>query len=1656
MASFNQSIEKIAAARQTNATNKMALYAAKLKLQKAGLNLSANEIEDKLTAELSAEKESQEALKESIAELYGNNAPERLINNWQSEVPILLMPLRLETRFMPGENGKQELWLRIYPDDIAVQQHERLLTQREFDEGRNYWLQIFLAEKSEATEEAPKKAAWENLKNQFGANRSVWIARQTVPENWPTRAAITDAENLLFQEPELLKPDNWTQAPRTQALPDNFVVSIFKGSNKVHEQMGKPIPDTLYLGHDPFQAEAAFKKNEDGIEFAESFSWMADFDKAIEVGMGMKIKLKNNYFVNSSKQLLDKIVVLGLYLSADAKTSTEVLSDLMEGHRYSEGLAIIPQGTPTNNTEDAASRFVPNEDPQPKGYFEMPDTPAFTEDPLCDANRLSETLGIDKEVIRGIANSTSRDHAEAVKMNEALYPATIGYYFDTLLDKYVPDSNLPFLRDFFENHVTGAGPLPAIRIGNQPYGILPTSDFSHWVPEANDSKKGDFNTKLYRVLNYFHTQWAQKSEEVLFIGRERDHLNNILDPDRVFLDVVGLEPASVSFERRSGFLRDLPEFQTSWPQLASFRKEANENEQMIQTQFRVFAQNRTVAPTMFQQLLFRKENKVHIPEKNLIDGLPLSESRLLEEITAIKGNYLEWLSGISSVKMLEVQNFKGAKAPNYLLYLLARHAFLLELRRAAIDALQKRNGRIDRPAFDKTYMNFVPPDFRDALKNRDLTIWELLYADMELLDRGVPNPRIPTLGDHLLKQPASNTTFADIPKVRNAFAALSKIPTARLGRLLTGHLDSLTYRLDAWETALFYERLDSRRKDTTAPVSGTYLGAFGYLENLKPETRTAMTASDLPDDLRPANGSTVYKSEDNAGLLHAPSLDHAAAAALLMAGYRNHATPQEPGAFAVNLSSARIRRSTQILEGLRNGQQLEALLGYQFERACHDRTLAGENLNQFILAFRQTYPIENQYNPQEGETNTGEIFRQAPVNVVNGLKFSEEQSEQKIRNIMRAAVPTLPQQEIHRLSKLVLEEIEQLSDTLDALKDLMLSESVFQAASGNITRTGAVLEALREGELPPDPGILKTPRRSRFAFTNLMTVHFPQKSADSNPWGTEVPLTPRSRFESGLNSWLAEYLGDPATIVCKASHFDQANDLESSKTNITLKMLKIQAIDFVLFAGKDMARGETELERRIAHQYRQLVNLPADVKVTIHFSDKETGAGRRSFTEILPLAKALNAVLSSSRPVHAQDYAPFVSGQFSNNANPQAYDVSDLEDRVNQAILGLENALSTLENLVPNALMPKSEDNPATLKLLFEQWENANLDDTLFEGFPLAETAVDNIISARIVLSNFDIPGAWPLAVKTNHTAVLSEAARTWRSTNILKDNANILLTKSTDAEAIEEKVTILSGLAKLLLGGNFQVMPKFTYHNANDIEASGADRQQLLKYYANELGLPTELIPEDWLQSVSSVRSAAGRWELARSMAELQSGKDIPIGPIQLPYRPKDSWLAVQFPEFDETTGKPFGITTDTLSCTVFGSAAFETGSLQSGLLLDEWSETIPVDTETSGVAFNYNQPDTMPPQSILLAICPSTSDKWTWNALLETILDTFKRAKMRAVEPHQFVDNQLLNNFLPGIVAPINTKGNGISLDFAVASDAFLTKIPKNLNLYEAFVRE
>ena len=97
-------------------------------------------------------------------------------------------------------------------------------------------------------------------------------------------------------------------------------------------------------------------------------------------------------------------------------------------------------------------------------------------------------------------------------------------------------------------------------------------------------------------------------------------------------------------------------------------------------------------------------------------------------------------------------------------------------------------------------------------------------------------------------------------------------------------------------------------------------------------------------------------------------------------------------------------------------------------------------------------------------------------------------------------------------------------------------------------------------------------------------------------------------------------------------------------------------------------------------------------------------------------------------------------------------------------------------------------------------------------------------------------------------------------------------------------------------------------------------------------------------------------------------------LDPLQLPFIPNDRWLGLEFP----TTQK---LDKDRLLYTAHFSSPFNKTGNQCGLLLDEWTETLPTSLVDTGVTFHYDRPNCEAPQTMLLVTPSQFRGAWVWN---------------------------------------------------------------------------
>src|SRR5262249_15475518 len=135
----------------------------------------------------------RDKLGSAIGGLYHDPHPREALRNLDDRTPFLLLPVRIETIFVPQSSAvgqpHTELWVRVYPDDIAVHTHEEILTDLEIEAGELYWVDLVVAEHLRAERDRRGGAAWSHLVELLGGPRASWVASQTKPSDWDTLAA---------------------------------------------------------------------------------------------------------------------------------------------------------------------------------------------------------------------------------------------------------------------------------------------------------------------------------------------------------------------------------------------------------------------------------------------------------------------------------------------------------------------------------------------------------------------------------------------------------------------------------------------------------------------------------------------------------------------------------------------------------------------------------------------------------------------------------------------------------------------------------------------------------------------------------------------------------------------------------------------------------------------------------------------------------------------------------------------------------------------------------------------------------------------------------------------------------------------------------------------------------------------------------------------------------------------------------------------------------------------------------------------------------------------------------------------------------------------------------------------------------------------------
>jgi hypothetical protein len=219
----------------------------------------------------------------------------------------------------------------------------------------------------------------------------------------------------------------------------------------------------------------------------------------------------------------------------------------------------------------------------------------------------------------------------------------------------------------------------------------------------------------------------------------------------------------------------------------------------------------------------------------------------------------------------------------------------------------------------------------------------------------------------------------------------------------------------------------------------------------------------------------------------------------------------------------------------------------------------------------------------------------------------------------------------------------------------------------------------------------------------------------------------------------------------------------------------------------------------------------------------------------------------------------------------------------------------------------------------------------------------------------------------------------------------------------------------RVVFGRPFVVLPRFTATNAAELTKALGDSVKL------QGGDP--FAATTWFQRMARVRDGLARLNRALTYGEaLGSAERLNFAIAQLPYDPNDRWVGLPL---DAGTSLPGG----KLSLAVQSHAPVDATTALAGLLVDEWVEVVPNTTEATAIAFQYDQPNSAPPQTILIAVPPEIEVPWTVWSLQQVLLETLDLARIRAVDSDSLDE---IGHYLPAMFFAINTAGDTISTDF------------------------
>ncbi len=369
----------------------------------------------------------------------------------------VLLPLRLETRFFPPEgDAGWTMRVRIVPDAPSLDRFQPVPTATELDAVEGLWRDTG----GDLT--TPEGIArWNSFAAVVGAARAAWLARTfpAVPAAFTIARPAATGEDLA--------------SSRVVGLPGTLELWAARGGGAPALLTTLTIDETrLSLDFpDPASGEPR---------------WWTSFEEAVAVGLGAVVDLGP-----SPPDDLDVLYVVGL--------GDDDPADLLGDHRDAGELGVLALGTPTNAVDGEPAADLARDPETWRQLLLLTNPQAGTGAVSLALTGSATTLG---PLPGGDASPAAVNHA----LVAALWPALWGH---ALSEVWGLDTQARELGAWAAANLVPEGPVPPIRIGDQPYGVLPLTPLSRVAPAPGDPP---IEQALVALLATLRDHWVLAAE----------------------------------------------------------------------------------------------------------------------------------------------------------------------------------------------------------------------------------------------------------------------------------------------------------------------------------------------------------------------------------------------------------------------------------------------------------------------------------------------------------------------------------------------------------------------------------------------------------------------------------------------------------------------------------------------------------------------------------------------------------------------------------------------------------------------------------------------------------------------------------------------------------------------------------------------------------------------------------------------------------------------------------------------------------------------------------------------------------------------------------------------------------------------------------------